>query len=108
MKRTALTLSAAGAALLLSACTFSGSANLTVPAETIAEEAEGALEAQIGSRPDIDCGDESVALVDGTVVDCLLTDPVTTSQFDTTVTLSEVDGTDFKINVQVAPEPNAT
>ncbi|PWD50762.1 hypothetical protein C8046_09005 [Serinibacter arcticus] len=105
MKRTALASAAAVAALLLTAC--SASANLTVSPEKIAEEAEGALEAQIGSRPDIDCGEENVDLVDGTVVDCLLTDPETMSQFDTTVTLSEVDGTNFKIDVQVASEPNA-
>lgn len=91
----------------LTACNVSASANLTASPDTVAAEAEDALEEQIGSRPQIDCGDEQVDLVDGTVVDCELTDPTSGSAFDTTVTLSEVDGTNFRIAIQVASEPKA-
>lgn len=89
--------------LALSACSFS--ASLTVPASRVADAAENALEQQIGSRPDIDCGDDDVKLIDGTVVDCELTDPATGSVFDTTVTISNVDATKYSVDVQVADEP---
>lgn len=104
MRSTVLASGLALSALALAAC--SASANLTIPASSVAEEAERILEEQIGSRPEIDCGDESVDLVDGTEVDCLLTDPVSGSEFDMTATLSDVDGTKYTLNVQVADAPN--
>jgi hypothetical protein len=88
---------------VLGACSFS--ANLTVPASTIATDAERAL-AEIGEA-DVDCGDGSVGLVDGEVVECELTDPATGTLYDLTVTLSEVDGTDYHVDVKVADEPKA-
>ena len=106
MKRTITATAAVLGILVLGACSVTASANRTVGAEQIAEEAEGALEEQIGQRPDIDCGDDQVDLVDGEVVDCELTDPTTGDEYDTTVTLSDVDGTNFNIDVQVAQEAN--
>lgn len=93
--------------LALSACNVSASANLTASPEAIATEAEDAIEEQVGSRPEVDCGDEQVDLVDGTVVECELTDPTTGTVYDMSVTLSDVDGTAFRIAVQVADEPKA-
>ncbi|GMA32645.1 DUF4333 domain-containing protein [Litorihabitans aurantiacus] len=107
MKRLALPVTTALGVLVLGACSFSASANRTVSADQVATEAEDALEEQIGQRPEISCGDDQVDLVDGEVVDCLLTDPSTGSEFDTTVTISDVDGTDFRIAVEVAEQPNA-
>jgi Domain of unknown function (DUF4333) len=106
MKRTISATAAVLGVLVLGACSVTASANRTVGAEQIADEAEGALEEQVGQRPDIDCGDDQVDLVDGEVVDCELTDPGTGSEYDTTVTLSNVDGTNFDIDVQVADQPN--
>ncbi|TGO06619.1 DUF4333 domain-containing protein [Serinibacter arcticus] len=106
MKRTITATAAVLGILVLGACSVTASANRTVGAEQIAEEAEGALEEQVGQRPDIDCGDDQVDLVDGEVVDCELTDPTTGDEYDTTVTLSDVDGTNFNIDVQVAQEAN--
>jgi len=96
---------AATSIVLLAGCT--GSASLTVSAEAVAKQAAGALEAQIGSLPEMDCGDEQVKLIDGTVVDCILTDPATGSQFDAPVTISGVDGLKYKVNVEVAETPIA-
>ncbi len=90
--------------LLLSGCSFS--ANLTVPAEQVADTAETALEQEIGARPEIDCGSAAVDLVDGTVVDCLLIDPASGAEFDATVTIDGVEGTNYTVNVKVADEPN--
>ena len=110
MKRTLRSTSASAAAvigiLVLGACSVTASANRTVGAEQIADQAEGALEEQIGQRPEIDCGDDQVDLVDGEVVDCELTDPASGDEYDTTVTLSDVDGTEYHIDVQVAEQPN--
>ena len=94
---------AATSIVLLAGCT--GSASLTVPADSVATQAAEALEAQIGSLPEIDCGDDAVKLIDGTVVDCVLTDPATGSQYDAPVTISGVDGLKYKVNVEVAETP---
>ena len=95
---------AAAAALALSACSVS--ANLTIPASSVAEEAERILEEQIGSRPEIDCGEEKIDLVNDTHEDCPLTDPATGTEYDMVATITEVDGTNYTLNVQVADTPN--
>ncbi|WP_064316475.1 hypothetical protein [Cellulosimicrobium sp. I38E] len=88
-------------AAALAACSVN--ANLTVPASKIAQDAEGAL-AEIG-QADVDCGEENVDLVDGEVVECELTDPASGNVYDTTVTLSDVDGTKYHVDVKVAETP---
>lgn len=88
------------AAVLATAC----SVNLTVSASTIAQQAEEALEQEVGGDAEVDCGDESVDLVDGTTVDCVLTDLTTGSRFDTVVTISQVDGTDYHIDAEVSEQ----
>lgn len=107
MRASRLALLAAAAGLLataLTGCTFSASA--TASPEEIATLAEDALEAEIGQRPEIDCGEDSISLEEGSVVPCLLTDPATGSEFDADVTLSKVDGTNVTVSVQVADTPN--
>jgi hypothetical protein len=91
-------------AAALSGCTASITA--TVSPDKIADLAEDALEAEIGARPEIDCGADDIELRQGTTVPCLLTDPATGSEFDADVTLSKVDGTDVTVSVQVADAPN--
>jgi hypothetical protein len=88
------------AALGLAAC--SAEAGPTVSGEDLAD----ALEEQIGQRPEVDCGDDSIIVSQDKEVDCLLHDPSTGSEFDTTVTFTGVDGQDWDIDVQVASEPN--
>ena len=41
----------------------------------------------------------------GEVVECELTDPASGNVYDTTVTLSDVDGTKYHVDVQVAETP---
>ena len=91
--------------LLLAGC--SGSVNLTTSPETIEEQAAQALQNQVGSEeaPGMDCGDESIDVVDGTVVDCILTDPADGTEYDSTVTISDVEGTNFHISVEVSEQP---
>jgi hypothetical protein len=92
---------AALVAVALGACSVN--ANLTVPASKIAQDAEGAL-AEIGEA-DVDCGEDDVDLVNGEVVECELTDPASGNVYGTTVTLSDVDGTDYHVDVKVAETP---
>ncbi len=73
----------------------------------IANTAENALEEQVGARPDIDCGEGSIDLVKGTVLDCVLTDPATGDQYESPVTIESVDGANYTIGIQVADAPIA-
>jgi hypothetical protein len=81
----------------------------TISPDQVASAAEDALEAQVGSRPEMDCGTSDIALEEGAVVDCVLTDPATGDEYDATVTLSqiEIDGdqADYHVSVQVADQP---
>ncbi len=92
---------------VLTGCSFSAGVNLTVPATAVADAAAGALEAEIGTRPEMDCGTDQVDLVNDTVVDCELTDPDTGSVFDAPVTIKDVDGTNYTVAVQVADAPKS-
>ncbi|MEU5153109.1 hypothetical protein [Glycomyces sp. NPDC021274] len=60
----------------------------------------------MGQRPEIDCGEEDIEVVEGESVTCLLTDPSTGSEIDTTVTFETVDGTEYSLDVQVADTVN--
>lgn len=83
------------------------SANLTVSPEALATKAEDALEKEIGSRPEIDCGTTSIDLVDGKLTVCDLTDPSSGNVYATDVTIRNVDGTRFGIDVKVADAPKS-
>ena len=73
VKRSTIAALIAATALALAGCT--ASANLTVGAETIAKQAGKALADQLGAAEPavVDCGDDPVDLVDGEVVNCVLT-----------------------------------
>jgi len=104
IRSSALVLAAA-AGLLLSGCTVDASANFTQSPAQVADIAAGALEEQVGTRPDLDCGDEQIDIVEGETVDCVLTDPGTGTSFGAVVTISEVDGTDYQVGVEVDSAP---
>lgn len=87
---------------LLTGC---ASGPATDTAEHFATSTEDTLEQSVGSRPQVDCGTDAIPLVNDTVVNCVLTDPATGTQYDTAVTISGVDGTDYHIDVQVADSP---
>lgn len=78
---------------------------LTVAASAVADTAESALEQQVGSRPDIDCGSGELELRKGMVVDCVLTDPATGDRFEAPVKIDAIDGDGYSITVNVAQEP---
>jgi len=87
----------------LAAC----SAEPTVSGAELATAAEDAVEGKTGSRPEIDCGEDSITVVEGKTVDCLLTDPAKSLEYDVTVTLKGIKDGKVQLDVQVAPEPNS-
>jgi hypothetical protein len=97
--RNVLALPVGLAVASLAACSFG---TPTVPADDLADLAEDALEEEVGQRPEIDCGSEDIEVVEGDEVTCVLTDPATGSEYDTVVSFTGVDGTEYDIDVQVA------
>jgi hypothetical protein len=99
---------AALAATLLSGCVFSVGVNNapTVPPEDIEQLAADELEAQVGVRPTIDCGEDEIPVEVDTSLTCLLVDPGTGLEFDTVITFTEVDGDTYAFDIQVADVPN--
>lgn len=93
---------------LLAGCTFSVGLDTapTVPASEIESAAATALEDQTGVRPDIDCGEEPIAVEEGRSFTCLLIDPIAGLEFDVVITFNEVDGDDYFFDIQVADVAN--
>jgi hypothetical protein len=90
-------------ALTLAGCNFY--AGPMVSSDRLAETAQEALAGEGLTGHTVDCGDEdNIPVVEDTVVDCVLTNAAGT-QFETEVTLHDVDGGNFRINVQVADSP---
>ncbi|WP_211116583.1 DUF4333 domain-containing protein [Glycomyces buryatensis] len=101
-----LTGGTAFATLALSACSFSfGTASAT--GEELARAATDALEEQTGERHEVDCGDDSVDLEEGKEVDCVLTEAASGTEYDLTLTITDVDGGEWRAQVQVADAPRA-
>ena len=102
-----LALVAGAAAVLLSGCNFSFTPQIpTVAGSDVATAVEDKLEQTVGSRPDVDCGDDDVKLeVTGTLT-CLLTDPGSGLEYDVVVTFTKVTGTDYEFDFKVADSPN--
>ncbi|WP_159498773.1 hypothetical protein [Microbacterium sp. 18062] len=91
--------------LALVGCT--ASANLTVDAGKISEQATEALHQ---SNPEleiveIDCGDGNVDLVEGEIVDCVATDTTSGAELGAKVTLSDVEGTSYHLSVKIDDAP---
>jgi hypothetical protein len=100
--------------LSLSACDskVEVKANLTIPAKKLADQAAAAITKQVGQEATADCGDKPINLVNGNVIHCKLgpvSDPNTV--YDATVTLSDVHGSKFHLDVKNSQEtiaPDAT
>jgi hypothetical protein len=88
----------------LAACT--AEARPTVSGEDLADLAADALEEETGARPDMDCGTDSIIITEDKEVDCTATSTQSGTEYDAVVTFTDVDGTDYRIGVEVASEPN--
>ncbi len=92
-------------AAVLSGCT--ASANFTVNPQAFATEVANTLQQEVSADepPTIDCGEESIDIVEGETVMCELTVPDSTGIWDTTVIITDVSGTEYSFDVQVAETP---
>lgn len=108
MRSRSLVAVAALSLLLLAGCTFSVGVNTapTVPPEDIETLAADELEEQTRVRPVIDCGDDEIPVEVDTSITCLLVDPVAGLEFDTVITFTEVDGTNYAFDIEVSDVPN--
>jgi hypothetical protein len=106
-RNLSLVVAGAAVALTLSGCAFSFTPQIPeVAGADVATSVADKLEEQIGTRPDVDCGDDAVKLEVDTTLTCLLTDPSTGLEYDVVVTFTEVDGTDYAFSFKVADSPN--
>lgn len=106
-RHLSLVVAGAAAALLLSGCTFSLTPQIPeIDASDVATVVEDKLEEQVGSRPEVDCGDDKVQLEVGGKLTCVLTDPASSLEYDVVITFTEVKGTDYQFDFQVADSPN--
>jgi len=97
----------AATAVLLSGCSFSLTPQIPeVPGTDVATVVEDKLEEQVGTRPDVDCGNNTVQLEVGNTLTCILTDPGSGLEYDVVVTFTEVKGTEYAFDFKVADSPN--
>lgn len=87
----------------LAGCTVTTS--LTVDSSNVENAAARALEKQVGSKPTIDCGSKQIDLVDGTTVHCTVGAPGDSTEYDSVVTISDVHGTKYHVEIEVASTP---
>ena len=89
----------------LAGCTASASANRTVSADKFATSVADALEEQVGTRPDVDCGDDAVSVVDQAEVHCDVRTPGSDVVYDSVSVISTDGGDDYGVAVEVDSEP---
>lgn len=99
--------SAAVAALLLSACSVSvGTSSLS--ADQVEEKATAALAESQGvpleEMPPLDCSSDLPAEVGASIV-CVIGDPAQGNTYDVTITVETVEGEDVGFDIQVADAP---
>ena len=106
MKKTMI-VSAAVAALLLSACSVSvGTSSLS--ASQVEEKATAALAESQGipleEMPPLECPSDLTAEVGASIV-CVIGDPAQGNTYDVTITVETVNGEDVGFDIQVADVP---
>jgi hypothetical protein len=106
----ALTIAAAIALaipLALGGCSFSASTGpATISGADFSKQVADQFEKQLNVRPVVDCGSDTIQVVEGATVHCDFSasdDPGT--HYDSTTTISNVNGADFHIVTKVADQP---
>jgi hypothetical protein len=87
----------------LAGCTVQ--ANRTVSADRFATTVADALEESVGQRPDVDCGDDAIDVVDGEEVHCDISEMGADTIYDSVTTISTENGEDYRVAVEVDQEP---
>lgn len=99
MRRAGAIVAAVAVSVLLAGCSFQ--ANPVIAASEVEKLAVQALAEQWGTDPEIDCGKENVDLVEGTTVDCVAHNPNSGLDYPATVTITDVKGGKYSIDVAV-------
>nr|WP_277605797.1 DUF4333 domain-containing protein [Glycomyces sp. L485] len=82
-------------------------AELQIAAEDLASAVADALVEQLGSRPEIDCGkDITRTLHAGAIHYCELIDASTGEEYNITITITGVEGSQFNFSAEVSDTPN--
>jgi hypothetical protein len=76
----------------------------TLDAGEVATNAEDALEAEVGSRPEISCPEDVEAKV-GAETRCVLTAGDDPAEYGVTITVTAVDGSDAEFDIVVDEQP---
>jgi hypothetical protein len=102
-----LVVATAAIAMTLGGCSFSFTPQIReIAASDVATAVEDKLEEKFGSRPAVDCGDDDVKLEVSATLTCELTDPATDLEYDVVITFTEVKGTNYEFDFEVADSPN--
>lgn len=91
----------------VSSCSVEVHRTGSVSADKMAARAADRLEEQFGSRPNIDCGDEPFDGKVGVSRVCTLTAGSDPTEYDVTITITAVDGTDVSFHLKVADGPRS-
>ena len=102
---------AVASVFLLAGCSFGPTAPTTVSSDDIADLAEEALEDENEDTSwKVNCDDDDeeveVDLEEDESIDCLATDKDTDLEYDAEVTITEVDGLEYEIEVELADDAN--
>ena len=75
----------------------------TISSQDFAKQVTGLLEKTVGKTPTVTCGSDPIPVVNGGVVHCDVSDPADPATiYDSTTTISNVNGGDFHIDTKVA------
>ncbi|MBD8484885.1 hypothetical protein IFT79_04580 [Frigoribacterium sp. CFBP 8759] len=92
-------------ATALAGCTASASIDRTVSSSAFATTVADALEKEVGTRPDVDCGDDAVSVVDQAEVHCDVRTPGSDVVYDSVSVIRTDGGDDYGVAVEVDSEP---
>ncbi len=102
---------AVASVFILAGCSFSVGGPTTVSSDDIADLAEEALEDEFDDTSwKVNCDDDDeeveVDLEEDETIDCLATDKDTDLEYDAEVTITDVKGDEYEIEVELADEAN--
>lgn len=89
----------------LTGCSVHASVNHTTTPAGLERVVADSLEKSVGQRPEVDCGDDTIDLRDGNVVHCDVNTKGYDTKYDATVTISDVDGSKYSVDVSVSDTP---
>lgn len=91
----------------LSGCSASATVSRTVTADSFEGTVVKALSKVSDATPEVDCGDDAIALEDGAEVHCDVNTAGHDVVYDSVVTISTDGGDDYHVDVAVDDEPKS-